>query len=158
MAWSRSPSPLFALLVGIDRYRHPSIVNLCGAVNDANAVEDFLISEVGVSKDRIVILRDEEATREAILKAMRDLARHSAIHVQDPILIYYAGHGGENPLPAGSGVGGLTGRVLLPHDFGCKGLDTKPAVQGIFDTTLSEILVDIAARKSDNIVESFLFL
>ncbi|KAG6901496.1 hypothetical protein C0995_011174 [Termitomyces sp. Mi166 len=140
---SQPSSSLFALSIGINKYSNPSIANLHGAVHDANAAENYLISE-----DRIVNLRDEEATGEAILKALRDLAHNSAIHAQDPILIYYAGHGSEAPSP----VSGARGRMLLPHDFGYPRSNAESG-QGILDVTLSQILADIATSKSDNIVE-----
>ncbi|KAG6864994.1 hypothetical protein C0993_008370 [Termitomyces sp. T159_Od127] len=124
---SQVSSSLFSVLIGINKYRNPSIVDLQGAVNDANAVEDFLVSEVGASKDRIVNLRDQEATREGIVDALRNLANHSAIRAHDPILIYFAGHGSDAPSPAvGNLSNGAKGRALLPHDFGCDGANTGP--------------------------------
>lgn len=96
-------------------------------------------------------LRDEEATREVIVKTLGDLAHNSAIRPQDPILIYYAGHGSEAPSPdAGNFVNNVRGRMLLPHDFGCH--ESSPELaQGIDDATLNQLFADIAVR-SDNIV------
>ncbi|KAG6918442.1 hypothetical protein DXG01_014623 [Tephrocybe rancida] len=147
----KSPPPsLFAVIIGINKYMDPAILDLRGAVNDANAVEAFLTSEVGVPKDRIVNLRDEEATRQEMLKALQNLAHNSAIDKQDPILIYYAGHGGEARLPVAQKTSDTNDRVrmLIPHDFGLE-------CQGIFDSTLSQILSDIAMNKSDNITVIF---
>ncbi|KAG6914881.1 hypothetical protein DXG01_014760 [Tephrocybe rancida] len=141
------------IIIGINEYRDPCIPNLRGAVNDANAVVEFLVSEVGLSEDRIVNLRDEVATRKEILMALRGLARNCAISEQDPILIYYAGHGSEVPL-AGvwkpSSPNSMT-QMLIPHDFGFEPSNDDDHGQGIFDITLSRILSDIASKKSDNI-------
>ncbi|KAG6862577.1 hypothetical protein C0993_002544, partial [Termitomyces sp. T159_Od127] len=146
-------STLFAVLIGINKYKDPKIPDLCGAVGDADAIENFLISEVGVMKDRIVNIRDEEATREAIVKALRDLAQSSAIHAQDPIFIYYAGHGSECPSPINgwktNAANGMM-KMLLPHDFNLQGSNDVQG-QGIFDIALSQIFADIAMAKSDNI-------
>lgn len=142
------------MIIGINKYTDPDIQDLCCAVNDANAVERFLTSEVGVPKDRVVNLRDEGATREAILTAMRNLAHHNAISAQDPILVYYAGHGSEAPAPiAVRKTNNANGKIqmLLPHDFELRGSQNAQR-QGIFDITLSHILADIATKKSDNIV------
>ncbi|KAG6875959.1 hypothetical protein C0993_006569, partial [Termitomyces sp. T159_Od127] len=141
----RSPS-FFALIIGINKYMDPDIPDLRCAVNDADAVEHFLTSEIGIPKDRVMNLRDEGATRAAILTAMRDLAHHEAISAQDPILIYYAGHGSEANAPIS--VGDINDandmiQILLPHDFELKGSQNVQR-QGIFDITLSFLLADIA--------------
>ncbi|KAG6901492.1 hypothetical protein C0995_011170 [Termitomyces sp. Mi166 len=149
----RPPPTLFALIIGINKYADPEVPDLCSAINDANAVEEFLTSKLRVSTDRMVNLRDEEATREAIMTAMQNLAHNNAISPQDPILIYYAGHGSEAqpPIPrweTTSANGAI--QMLLPHDFKLKG-SNDPQGQGIFDVTLSQALADIATNKSDNI-------
>jgi len=136
----------------------PTLPDLHGAVRDADEVQNFLISEVGVAKDRIVNLRNEEATREAMMSAIRNLAHDSAISGEDPILIFYAGHGGEaQPPHSGWNTSNPNGMIqmLIPYDFVMKGSNDYLG-QGIFDITLSRLLVDIAKNKSDNIVR-FLF-
>lgn len=56
------PSPkLFALLIGINKYKDPNIQNLAGAVADVYAMRNFLLSTF--SRNKITILRDEKATR-----------------------------------------------------------------------------------------------
>ncbi|KAG6913333.1 hypothetical protein DXG01_007621 [Tephrocybe rancida] len=149
-----SPAPsLFALIIGISKYRHPEVPDLPGAANDANTVKRFLTSEVGISKERIVNLRDEQATWRTILEALHKLARESAISMQDPILIYYAGHGAEAPSPVpgweASSPNGMI-QMLVPHDFTFEG-SKEHRGQGIFDINLSQILEEIARNKSDNI-------
>ena len=68
-------SRLFALIIGINKYKDPAVPDLRGAVPDADAVQKFLISKVDVTKNRIVILRDGEATREAMVNAIQDLGQ-----------------------------------------------------------------------------------
>ncbi|KAG6908030.1 hypothetical protein DXG01_006449 [Tephrocybe rancida] len=153
---SATPS-LFALIIGIGKYRHSEVPDLDGAVNDADEVEKFLISVVSVSKDRIVNLRNEEATRADILNALRSLAHHAAINAKDPILIYFSGHGAEAPPPFSrletSSPNGKI-QMLVPHDFDPQRSEGGDG-QGIFDITLSRMLGDIALNKSDNITVIF---
>ncbi|KAG6829593.1 hypothetical protein H0H87_010742 [Tephrocybe sp. NHM501043] len=150
-------SSLFALLIGIDHYIDPAIPDLCGAVHDADAVENFLTSFAGVPKDRIMNLRDEQATRNGIMSAMRSLANNNAINPEDPILIYYAGHGSEAPSPiprwTTSSANDMI-QMLLPHDFDSRG-SNRVLGQGVFDIALSSILGTIAENKSNNITVIF---
>ncbi|KAG6906650.1 hypothetical protein DXG01_012736 [Tephrocybe rancida] len=151
------PPTLFALIIGISRYKHPEVPDLPGAVKDVNAVVTFLSSDLDVSEDRIVILRDKQATRKAVLEALRRLAQDDTINTQDPILVYYAGHGGEAPPPkdwVASSPNGMI-QMLVPYDFSFEGSKDHKG-QGIFDITLSRILNDIAIKKSDNIASPFL--
>ncbi|KAG6906654.1 hypothetical protein DXG01_012740 [Tephrocybe rancida] len=143
----------------VARQLHSDVPDLDGAVNDADAVEDFLTSEVGISKDRIVNLRNEEATRANILNALQSLAHHSTINAKDPILIYFSGHGAEAPPPfptleTSSPNGKI--QMLIPHDFDLQRSEGDHGHwQGIFDITLSRMLGDIALNKSDNITVIF---
>ena len=143
---------LFALVIGIDKYKDPNIRRLSGAVADAEAVCEFLCSRVHVPDERIVIMRNEQATKRAMISAFERLASETIIGVKDPILIYYAGHGGQAEPPAqlkhslGSKI-----EMLLPYDFNSMGSTTSEG-QGLFDLKLSSLLADIAESKSDNIV------
>jgi hypothetical protein len=102
-------------------------------------------------------LRNEEATRDAIVGAIRKLATNPAIKENDPILIFYAGHGAEVKAPLGWPPNNATGLVqmLVPHDFVWSGSDSCIRGQGILDITLSQLLADLAKAKSDNIVSVF---
>jgi len=149
-------SPLFALIIGINKYKnHPSPQNLGGAVQDADAIKDFLISELHVPEDRIINLRNEQAIRANIIKEIEGLATNPAIGAEDPILIYYAGHGAEARAPVGwqtSTEGGLI-QMLVPHDFSETGSKTNEG-QGVFDYLLGSLLERIAKSKSNNIVSA----
>lgn len=144
---------LFALIIGINEYEERAN-NLHGAVADADAVREFLIEQLGVPDDRILMLRNEKATREGIISSLRDLASDKyPIGKLDPILIFYAGHGAEVK------VDNREVQMLVPHDFRTR--DPSPSAtasgdiyqgQGIFDFTLDALLADIAKNKSDNIV------
>ncbi|PPQ88397.1 hypothetical protein CVT25_011276 [Psilocybe cyanescens] len=140
---------LFALIIGINEYLDPEVSNLPGAFNDAEDVQNFLISKLGVPKERIVNLRDKQATREAIISAIQGLAANPAIGPNDPILVYYAGHGAEarSPLDESSL---MMIQMLLPYDFETKG-SVGHQGQGLFDVTMSSLLTCVANKKSNNI-------
>ncbi|KAF9263736.1 hypothetical protein L218DRAFT_901384 [Marasmius fiardii PR-910] len=150
------PPSLFAVIIGINEYADPKVNNLLGAVPDADAVCDFLVSDLRVPKDRIVNLRNQEATREGILNVLQDLVKNPNILSQDPLLIFYAGHGGEANAPDGWQISndGNKIQMLIPHDFAISGSDTLQG-HGVFDFTLSRLLTDIANNKSDNVTVIF---
>ena len=79
-----------ALVIGINNYKyHP---NLKTAVKDAKAVARLLKDKYFFSKNKIVFLKNTEATKTNILKAFRDLVVQN-VKKGDNVFIYYAGHG-----------------------------------------------------------------
>ncbi len=84
-----------------------------------------------------------------MIQALQSLATNPRISAQDPILIYYAGHGSEAKLT--SLFSGNTIQMLVPYDFVLDSSANHEG-QGIFDVTLSSILNEIAREKSDNVV------
>ncbi|KZV62922.1 hypothetical protein PENSPDRAFT_692082 [Peniophora sp. CONT] len=143
-----TPSPLHALLIGIDRYKSDNIKDLCGAVLDANAVEEYLRTELNVPGHQIVNLHDHAATRDAILRELRALCAHETIREGDPILIYFAGHGATTKAPEGW----ITGRkkipFIVPHDC-LVGADNGKRVYPIQEETLGELLRELSEQKGD---------
>lgn len=96
-----------ALLIGINRYqaeqsserRSDRMTNLQGAVGDAEALAQVLRSFHGFDAADIRILRDQEATREAILRAIEEHLIAPAAP-GDLGVFYFAGHGSFRPNPA----------------------------------------------------------
>ncbi|KJA24871.1 hypothetical protein HYPSUDRAFT_38219 [Hypholoma sublateritium FD-334 SS-4] len=153
---TRQRPSMFAVIIGIDKYKDPAIPDLCGAVADAEAFRQYLVNHVGVEQNRIVYLRDEEATKDAMIHAIHDLATNQEISAQDPILIYYAGHGSEAPLPSSkrNQFSSSVIEMLVPCDFVANGSATREG-QGLFDISLYNLLDEIARQKSDNITVIF---
>ncbi len=148
-----SPHPsLFALVIGIDKYLSNGIPNLSGAVADADAISTFLQETLRVPTGQIKNLRNEEGTRLTIEVAIKDLGNNPVIKKDDPILIFYAGHGAEANAPTGWSSANGKIQMLLPHDFITSGSDDSKRGQGVLDMRLSHLLADLAAKKSDNIV------
>ncbi|KAK0440950.1 uncharacterized protein EV420DRAFT_1127745 [Desarmillaria tabescens] len=108
-AFARPPrdidgSRFWAVLIGIDGYRrHP----LHGCVSDALEVNDYLLNDLGVPKDRIQLLLGPSGkhcarclpveysnpTRANIISTLCDLVTNPKIEKDDSIIIYFAGHG-----------------------------------------------------------------
>ncbi|KAJ7653667.1 caspase domain-containing protein [Mycena polygramma] len=147
---SNFKTSFFALLIGVNKYKHKGINDLSGCVDDAEDISKYLTETLGVSSDNIDILRDEQATREGIIKSLRGLASDKRIGCGDPILIFFAGHGTEAKAPAGWATGGQNIQMLVPHDFVPRTSEEEPA-QGLLDITFNALLSDIAKEKGDNI-------
>jgi hypothetical protein len=93
------------LLVGIDDYSARRLAskaapvddrdfpNLEGAVNDVELMHGLLTSIYKIRPEEIVILRNQGATRDAILGAIDVLVR--AAERGDVILFYFSGHGSQ---------------------------------------------------------------
>jgi hypothetical protein len=147
---SRAPSPFSAFIIGINKYESPKIYNLDGAVADALAVKKYLEENLGVPASQIRLLLDAEATRGAIIQEFKNLVADRRIHRGDPILIFYAGHGGEVDAPEGWEAGDAKIQMLIPHDF-CTNVADQ-ATYGIPDRTIGTLLSRVAEKWGDNIV------
>ncbi|KAF9059379.1 caspase domain-containing protein [Rhodocollybia butyracea] len=153
VATSSAPKPLFAVIVGINKYAHEGVKDLNGAVSDADMFSKFLTSTLGVPPAQITNLRDETATRKAIEEAIVGLS-HDKIPEDAALLIFFAGHGAEVDAPANYPSGHVKGKIqmLLPHDFApqTKG-DEVTHGQGLLDIEFARLLKDLALKKSNNI-------
>ena len=152
MSLHRLPPRIFALIIGINKYESPKIPNLEGAVPDADAMRDYLQKDLGVPSSQIRNLRDSEATRDAIMEEIKAFSSNNKINEEDPILIYYAGHGGSADTPKEWKVGS-TGKIelLIPYDHSSPLEDGNPK-HGIPDRTLGALLSHLASKKGENIV------
>jgi hypothetical protein len=139
-------SKIYALVIGINDY--VSLPKLAGTVNDARAVEEFLKSQMNVTSDRIRLLLDKDASRREIINTFSQLSKDSKINRDDPILIYYAGHGTELQVPSGWEAGGPGQKIqgICPCDYRREDVDAIP------DWTIGGYLDLICEKKGNNIV------
>ena len=110
-----------ALLIGVSRYRFSEgkpierSIDLEGPQFDVRALAALLQSRWQVPAANITTLENEQATRDAVLRAIDALETRAA--PGDTVLIYFSGHGTSAldstlslPVPDGSG-------AFAPHDY-----------------------------------------
>ncbi|KAF8601169.1 hypothetical protein BDV93DRAFT_608253 [Ceratobasidium sp. AG-I] len=152
---SKAKSRLYALTIGINTYRY--LDHLSGAVDDANEVAKFLMQDLNVPSNHIVSLQNKSATRSAIIEAIRGLQKDRRIQTGDPILIYYAGHGGlaQASPEWQEKTGSSEIQVIFPWDYNTASGDSNEKVQCIPDRTIHSLLNDLAKEKGNNITVIF---
>lgn len=126
-----------------------------GAVPDALAMKRYLEECLKVPESQIRFLCNAEATREEIIQEFNNLVIDQRINPGDPILIFYAGHGGETYAPKGWEAGDAKIQMLIPYDFtpvDKKKIESIPdrVIDGIPDRTVGALLSQIAKKKNDN--------
>lgn len=103
-----APGARRAVLIGIDDYSASRIAppatggagparglrNLEGTVNDVRAIRGSLVDRYGFAERDIVTLTDQQATREAILRAIEQHLVKPA-RKGDVLLFYFSGHGSQ---------------------------------------------------------------
>jgi hypothetical protein len=107
---------------------------------------------MGVAPKHITVLHDDQASRKAILDAFQAFESDDRIVLNDPIIIFYAGHGAEASPPPGWDAGGRAAKIqmILPHDFlPCTTAEERQ--QGIPDLSIAELLSRISIKKGNNI-------
>ncbi|PVF95456.1 hypothetical protein CPB86DRAFT_827907 [Serendipita vermifera] len=132
---------LHAILIGIDEYRDEGY-RLAGAVNDAEAMKEYLRKEFPTS--RICCLYNEMATRRGIIRELERLIHDETVKPQDPIIIFYAGHGGEKGPPRRWNIEDPLVQMIIPQDY-------DGAHNVITDRGLAALLDKLASVKGDNI-------
>jgi len=98
-AEARVAQQRWAVLVGVSWYRHhPSVPNLRYADADAQAFYDFFTSAAGgFQRDHVLLLKNEQATRRAVLDALSNFV--SRAHEDDLVWIHFSTFGStENTL------------------------------------------------------------
>jgi hypothetical protein len=83
-----------ALLIGIENYNcspEQKLQDLKGPVNDVAKINSLLLSKFLFSNSNIKVILNDEATRDNILKSLKDLTE--SIQKGDIVVFYYTGHG-----------------------------------------------------------------
>ena len=110
----------YAVVIGIDKYRHLGPTQqLRYARKDAEDIRAMLVKSFGFPESNIVLLRDGDATKKAIEKALDRLSRAKP---SDRVLVYFSGHG-MTVKASGGEIG-----VLVPHDADVNLSDTSDGV------------------------------
>ena len=99
----------WAVVVGIDDYQNENITDLNYAVSDASDIREMLIDYYEFPPENITMLLNDDATSMNIKRAISGLAKKTS--GKDRIVVFYAGHGMTEELPAGGEMG-----YLVPYD------------------------------------------
>ncbi len=103
----------YAVLVGIGKYRHPGVPNLSGPPKDVDKMVKFLRRVHHFTQ--IKVLKDSQATKKDIQKAMRWLARVAGPN--DVAVFYFSGHGSRVDDTNGDESDRMD-ETLIPYDVG----------------------------------------
>ncbi|KAK0194259.1 caspase domain-containing protein [Armillaria mellea] len=144
----------FALVIGIDEYECGEYGNLLAAVADADRFQDYLLGDLHTPREHIISLRNGQATRKAIIDGFKSLICNPRI-VQGmaAVIIYYSGHGAVALKPdewSDWQTYDNEIEMLCPADIGILDINNK-VVEGIPDRTISELLLELATAKGNNI-------
>lgn len=103
-----------AVVVGVNAYKLYPDQNLAGCLNDAEDLVGYLTQKRGVATNDITVLLDQQATKSAIVTAIRDMIASSS--AGDQLLLHFSGHGTQ---VASFDVNepDVLDEVLCPHDF-----------------------------------------
>ncbi|HXJ42979.1 MAG TPA: polysaccharide deacetylase family protein, partial [Bryobacteraceae bacterium] len=100
----------WAVIIGINEYEHWP--KLRYPVNDANAIEQTLISKFGFQKENIRKLVNGDATRARIMQVLGDeLTDPSKVSKDDRVFFFFAGHGATRSLADNRQIG-----FIIPVD------------------------------------------
>lgn len=128
---------LHVVAIGVNRFRSPEIPPLVNAVSDATGIAEALS---GPATD-VTLLTDEKATREAVLKALDDLAAKAG--PDDTAIVFLAGHG----VP-------VEGRYyFLPHDISVKSREGIKE-QGINQDEIIAVLSKLRAWRAAVVLDT----
>ena len=134
----------WAVIVGINDYQSWPKLRYC--VNDANAVEDILLTRFGFKKSNIIKLLNKDATRERIVWALGDqMADPNKVRKDDRVFVFFAGHGATRRLPSGKELG-----YIMPVDADADTLQAR----SISMTQLQEFCELIPAKHLYFVIDS----
>ena len=143
---------IWALIIGIDQYKNDCIARLQGCRADADDLERYLTGSLGVPKENIVQLQDQQATREQIIRSFKEhfLKENARIDKKSTIIFYFAGHGTQARNAHHDESSQLKYvKTICPYDYGYA--DPNKHVYGIPQTTL-HILLSQAERTGCDVV------
>ena len=135
---------IWAVIVGISQYK--SVHPLRYADKDALAFYDYLVTQVGVPKENMTLLLNEQATLVALKRTLGTELRRKASE-KDTVLVYYAGHGAPEADASSSDDDGLE-KYIVPYDADPRDLYTTGLpmreVENIFQRLSPERIVFIS--------------
>jgi sulfatase modifying factor 1 len=83
----------FAVLVGITYPKFPDNLQIPQATADVDDLKALLVTSYGFLSANVVVLKDEQATKKGIEKALANLTDRKRILATDRVLVYFSCHG-----------------------------------------------------------------
>lgn len=126
-----------ALIIGVGEYQHISFANVPIAAKDADEIKSVLADSqhCGYPDAQVTLLRNEQATRQAVLAALDELA--GKLGEDDTLFLFFVGHGQY----------GTDGNYYLTtHDTRLKGNRVK-AETGVSEGELVDRLRKVKAKR-----------
>jgi len=94
----------WAVVIGINDYQHWP--KLRYAVNDANAIDEILVTKFGFKPDHVRKLLNADATRERIMEILGDdFTDGRRVQREDRVFVFFAGHGATRTFEDGRQLG-----------------------------------------------------
>jgi hypothetical protein len=103
---------IWAVVIGISKYK--SVRALQYADKDALAFYDYLVNQIGVLKDNITLLTNNQATLVNLKRTLGTELKRKAGE-KDTVIIYYAGHGAPEAEASAADDDGLE-KYIVPYD------------------------------------------
>jgi hypothetical protein len=135
---------LLALVVGVGKYKSPSVRSLEGPPNDASNIAQLLVERYGFPHENVCVIVNEQATT-AAFRSMFDAALVKRAKADDVAVLYFAGHGSQAPDENGDEPSGWD-QTLLLHDARADG------VKDLVDDELNGMLERLYARTKNVVV------
>ena len=139
-----------ALLVGIDDYSAAEgVPSLAGCVNDVRRAGELLVDRFEFARDDVLVLENEQATTEAIVRAFeRHLLRRAGPGTE--VVVWFSGHGSRVPDRSG-----VAGAELGDLDSSFLAWDSRAAGRsGEYDLTddVFGALLEALSRRTERIL------
>ncbi|MCL2523446.1 MAG: polysaccharide deacetylase family protein [Betaproteobacteria bacterium] len=105
----------WAIVIGIDDYaKWPKLEY---ASRDAQSVADVLTGQFGFPSAQVIVLKNQEATRNNILAAFHDRLGEGRTQKNDRVFVFFAGHGATRRLASGRDLGYIIPVDSDPKEF-----------------------------------------
>ncbi|WP_457318923.1 polysaccharide deacetylase family protein [Stenotrophomonas sp. P5_B8] len=105
----------WAIVVGIDDYaKWPKLEY---ASHDAQAIADTLTGQFGFPSSQVIVLKNQQATRNNILAAFHDRLADDRTGRNDRVFVFFAGHGATRRLASGRDLGYIIPVDSDPNEF-----------------------------------------
>jgi formylglycine-generating enzyme required for sulfatase activity len=83
----------FAVLIGITYPKFPDNLQIPQANSDIDDLKALLVTSYGFHPENILVLKDPQATKKGIEKALASLADRKRVQATDRVLVYFSCHG-----------------------------------------------------------------